>query len=198
MHTPLWIKIGMGLGFAYLGLFAINVVGDMTGSGEAAVHGEEVAMHGDEHGDADATDAHDPYAEEGGDASEDGTDHTGDGTEPGTDDTPAVALVGNVEDGAKTAKKKCGTCHTFDEGGPNRVGPNLWGIVGRAKGNHEGFKFSSGMAGLGGTWSEEDLDHFLTDPKGYVSGTKMTFKGFNRPRDAQDKADVIAYMASLK
>jgi cytochrome c len=99
----------------------------------------------------------------------------------------------DVAKGLNTAKA-CQACHTFDKGGPNRVGPNLWGVVGRPKASEAGFDYSGGMKGKGGTWTIADLNAFLANPKGMVPGTKMTFNGL--PRGNQ-RADVIAYLNSL-
>lgn len=90
--------------------------------------------------------------------------------------------------------KRCATCHTFTQGGPNKVGPNLWGVVGRKKGSEPGFDYSAGMSAKGGTWTYEDLNHFLANPREFVSGTKMTFAGF---KDVKDRANVIAYLRQL-
>jgi cytochrome c len=96
--------------------------------------------------------------------------------------------------GAKVAAK-CKACHGFDKGGPNKVGPNLWDIVG-AKQAHLGdaFKYSDALKGLGGEWTYDALDKFLTAPKEYVPGTKMVFPGLKKP---EDRAAVIAYLRSL-
>ncbi|HEX9701795.1 MAG TPA: cytochrome c family protein [Rhodospirillales bacterium] len=90
--------------------------------------------------------------------------------------------------------KKCKACHTAEKGGPNRVGPNLWDIVGRAKAGHEGFAFSGVLKGLGGEWSFKDLDHFIADPKGFANGTKMSFAGVKKP---DERAAVLIYLRSL-
>ena len=96
------------------------------------------------------------------------------------------------EKGQATAKQ-CATCHTFEKGGPNRVGPNLYGIVGANKAHLPNFNYSGAMKGKGGDWSFEELNKFLANPRGYVPGTNMTFAGL---RDSQ-RADVIAYLNSL-
>src|SRR5690606_7216846 len=78
--------------------------------------------------------------------------------------------------------------------GPNKVGPNLWGVVGRPVAGHEGFSYSAGMKEFAQTtpnWDYEHLNHFLADPRGYVAGTAMTFAGLS---NIQDRADVIAYL----
>ncbi len=91
--------------------------------------------------------------------------------------------------------KRCQACHTVDEGGANKVGPNLWEIVNRPVASHEGFGYSAAMQEFaqGGsvTWTYENLDHFLTNPKGFISGTAMAFAGLKK---IEDRADLIAYL----
>jgi cytochrome c len=99
----------------------------------------------------------------------------------------------SIEKGAAAAKK-CGACHTFEKGGPNRIGPNLFGVVGRARATHAGFNYSAAMKDKGGEWTIDDLNKFITNPKGFVPGTAMGFAGI--PKDSE-RADVIAYLNSL-
>lgn len=102
----------------------------------------------------------------------------------------------NVDSG-KTHTAVCQTCHTFNKGGPNKIGPNLYGIVGTpiAEGRN-GYAFSDALKakGKGQTWTAENLDEWLTNPQHFASGTKMTFAGDAK---AKERADIIAYLNSL-
>lgn len=96
--------------------------------------------------------------------------------------------------GAATAKV-CLSCHTFDEGAPNKIGPNLYGTVGEEIGKGKGgFAFSPALSGHGGKWDYENLDRFLTSPKEFAPGTKMSFAGLSKP---DQRANVIAFLRSL-
>ena len=99
----------------------------------------------------------------------------------------------SVQKGEQAAKK-CAACHDFTKGGPNKVGPNLFGIVGDKKGEGRGFNFSAAMKAKGGTWTIDDLSQFIDNPKGFVPGTAMGFAGIQK---GSERADVIAYLNSL-
>jgi cytochrome c len=107
---------------------------------------------------------------------------------------PERLAKASIDKGKSTAKQ-CEACHTLAKGGPNRVGPNLWDVVGNERGKgRNGFNFSSAMKAKGGDWTYEELDKFLTDPRGYINGTAMTFAGIKNP---QQRADVIDYLHTL-
>lgn len=105
----------------------------------------------------------------------------------------AAAAEGNPEDGAK-AFRKCQACHTLEEGGANRIGPNLWGMFSRPVAGVEGFRYSNGMQAKAEeleTWTDEALDAYLTRPRDFVPGTNMAFAGI---RKDSERADLIAYL----
>lgn len=99
----------------------------------------------------------------------------------------------SAERGASAAKK-CAACHTFEKGGPNRVGPNLFGVVNRDHGTVPGFNFSAGMKAKPGKWDFEGLNKFLLSPKAYIPGTNMAFAGISKD---SERADVIDYLRTL-
>ncbi len=105
----------------------------------------------------------------------------------------ALLAQADVEKGKKVAKK-CKACHDVKQGGPNKVGPNLWEIVGASKASKEGFSYSGALGGLGGEWTYDALDAFLERPKEYAPGTKMAFAGLKKPTD---RANLIAYLRTL-
>lgn len=105
---------------------------------------------------------------------------------------PLLATA-KAEGGAATFKI-CSACHSGEKGAGNKVGPALWGVVGRKQGSVDGFSYSEGMKGKGSDWSYEHLAEFLSNPKGYVTGTKMSFAGV---KDPAQLADLLAYLGTL-
>ncbi len=103
---------------------------------------------------------------------------------------PVLLAAASVDKGAKVAKK-CASCHTFDKGGKNKVGPNLFAILGADRGIVGGFNYSAAIKAMGGKWGFEDMDSFLKNPKDFMKGTKMTFSGLKK---AKDRAAMILYM----
>lgn len=112
---------------------------------------------------------------------------------PAVEATPTVvtyaSLTGDVASGEKVFTQ-CKTCHVAEKG-VNRVGPSLWGVVGRHSGSIEGFRYSPANKNSGIVWSEEELFKYLEAPQKTIPGTYMAFAGLKKP---QDRADVIAYL----
>ena len=104
--------------------------------------------------------------------------------------TVGSAEAGDEKKGAKVFKK-CKACHTIKEGGKNKVGPNLYGIVGREAAQVKGYKYSKAMKASDVTWDEATLDKFLTKPKKMMKKTKMAFSGLKKEKQ---RADLIAYL----
>jgi len=105
---------------------------------------------------------------------------------------PILELIAaaDVEKGAKLSKA-CAACHSFDQGGPTKVGPNLYSIVGAKKAHINGFEYSGAISSLGGKWDYLELNKFLWKPKAYAPGTKMNYNGVKKP---EDRAALIAWL----
>ena len=109
----------------------------------------------------------------------------------------AERMKTTTDDAGAKVFGNCKACHNAADGGPNQTGPNLWGVVGGPAAHMATFTYSDGMmarAKSGGTWTYDDLDKFLTNPKAYVPGTKMGFAGLSKP---EDRAAVIMYLRSM-
>jgi cytochrome c len=106
---------------------------------------------------------------------------------------PALLAAASVDEGQAVAKK-CQACHDFAQGGANKIGPALWGVLGRDIAAVSGFSYSDALAQKEGAWTYDDLGAFLADPKGWAPGTKMAFAGV---KDPEDRADLILYLHSL-
>ena len=109
-------------------------------------------------------------------------------TMPGPDD-------GNAAKGAKLFKAKCATCHTCNEGGPNKQGPNLFGVIGRTSGTVAGFKYTDANKNSGVTWTTQAMFDYLGNPKKYIKGTNMAFPGFKKEKDCHD---MVAFLNTQK
>ncbi|MDI9348758.1 MAG: cytochrome c family protein [Candidatus Symbiobacter sp.] len=109
---------------------------------------------------------------------------------------PVMPLLAKASgSNGENVAKKCMACHTIAKGGPNRVGPNLWGALGRPAASVEGYSYSSALQGQKGkVWDFERMNHFLAAPQKFVPGTKMAFVGIAK---AEDRADIIVYLRSM-
>src|SRR5205085_11949057 len=112
----------------------------------------------------------------------------------------AVAEIGTLLPSAdpkagEATAKKCASCHDFTEGGPNKVGPNLYDVVDRPIASHPGFYYSDALgAKKADKWTYENLNQWLISPKAWAPGTKMTYAG---DKDDKDRANIIAYLSTL-
>jgi cytochrome c len=106
-----------------------------------------------------------------------------------------TAQAGDAAHGKALFTANCSVCHNADKDGANKIGPNLYGVIGRPAGTHPGFNYSSVMKSAGLAWTPDKLAAYLAGPQKMLPGVKMTFAGFGNPSDAQD---VISYLGTLK
>ena len=102
----------------------------------------------------------------------------------------ALLALGNIDHG-KMIFKKCAACHSASKGGGNKIGPALWGVIGRKAGSIGDYKYSKAMSGFSKTWNFEEMNIFLIKPKNYVKGTKMAYAGL---KNEKDRASIILYL----
>tara|TARA_B100000287_G_scaffold131894_1_gene123998 strand:+ start:1314 stop:1820 length:507 start_codon:yes stop_codon:yes gene_type:complete len=106
------------------------------------------------------------------------------------------SLLANANlDGGKKIAKQCVGCHSVDDSLAIKVGPPLWGIIGRQAASIDGYGYSDALSEFKKVWSKEELYNFLEKPKDYIKGTKMIYKGLKKP---SDRVNLISYLESLK
>ena len=107
-------------------------------------------------------------------------------------DIKALLAMGDVAHGEKVFKK-CSACHMIAADGKNKIGPNLWGVIGRTAGAIDDYNYSKAMTDYAKEWTFEEMNSYLIKPQAYIKGTKMAFAGL---RKEKDRASVILYMNS--
>jgi cytochrome c len=107
----------------------------------------------------------------------------------------SAMAAGNATEGEKVFKRSCGSCHVAAKDGPKRLGPTLFGVVGRHSGSVDGFRYSEANKKSDVTWTPDVLDKYLVDPKKFMPGTNMAFAGLKKD---DERADLIAYLETLK
>ena len=118
------------------------------------------------------------------------TETTSASSSSGSGEIMALLASASVADGKKIFKK-CAACHSITKGGGNKIGPALWGVLGRQAGSVSDYKYSKAMAAHGKTWSFEEMNSFLIKPRDWIKGTKMSFAGL---KSKNDRVAVILYM----
>ncbi len=121
-----------------------------------------------------------------------GAENSSIATEESSDSGNIMAIFASTSaaDGAKVFKK-CAACHSIAQGGANKIGPALWGVIGRQAGSVADYKYSKAMASHGQSWTFDEMNNFLIKPKDWIKGTKMAFAGL---KNEKERAAVILYM----
>jgi len=129
-------------------------------------------------------------------ANADGAAPTAAGPAVATADIAALVAAGDMAGGKKDFRRKCASCHSYKKGEPSRLGPNLYGVVDRARAAQPDYveKYSDAMKAKGGNWTIEALNAFIKKPKTAVPGTGMSFVGMKKDKD---RADLLAYIKTL-
>tara|TARA_B100000963_G_scaffold348850_1_gene357052 strand:+ start:1473 stop:1802 length:330 start_codon:yes stop_codon:yes gene_type:complete len=102
---------------------------------------------------------------------------------------------GDTARGAKIFKSKCSSCHTINQGAPNKQGPNLFNVMNRKSGEVDGFRYTKANKESGVVWNNDNMFKYLTNPKKFIKGTNMAFPGFKKEKD---KLDIISYLNQFK
>lgn len=170
MKYSFWEKVGGSLLLTAWLIYLGNMAGNALVHPKEAMHKPEPAAHAE--AEAAPAEAAQPAAEI---------------------DVMALIAAADPAAGMKVFNK-CKSCHSNEEGGKHKVGPNLWEIVGRSRGGADGFAYSDAMSGAGGNWGYDELNAFLTSPKEAVPGNKMSFKGVSNP---EQRAALIAFLRTL-
>lgn len=98
--------------------------------------------------------------------------------------------------GETVLQRQCATCHTWNEGGANGTGPNLYGVIGKDIATKDGFTYSGALSGVEGNWTYEQMNDWLTNPGAFARGTSMAYAGLRSPRRDSDRVNVMAFLAS--
>jgi len=160
-------KIIISIALAVIVILGINKIADSiyeVKKPEKSAYQITVASQTEENGDSDSSD------------------------KPG--DIMALLASANASEGEKVFKK-CASCHSVSKGGKNKIGPALWGVIGRQAGILTDYKYSKSLIAYGKKWSFQEIDGFLAKPKEWVPGTKMAFAGL---KNQKDRASLILYM----
>ncbi|WP_051631328.1 c-type cytochrome [Afifella pfennigii] len=194
MHSPAWNTYAMAILGAVLVMYGLSFVGDvLLRTGEAETPGYVIAVP-----EAEPTGEETATAEAGEAAEETAAAPADAPADAGAAMPPAVAMIADASpDAGEKVAAQCRACHTFDQGGANRIGPNLWNVVGRPAAAREDFNYTDAMKGYAaeiGDWNYDHLATYLADPRGEVPGTKMIYQGVKKDADL---AALLAYLRTL-